>query len=183
MRVLVAICTGLFHPMPCVNTCPFIEQTTSERIYHYLLYKITANWALKNKRKTSPKDKPEKHEEWTYMQNLHCSSTNQWQKVYEETITSASDSNLLILGCSLGITQKVLRRLAASQWPVITCIWTATPSRASEAPHGSFFSCQPHHWHNYHRKTGEQTCRLRPWCIWPGSPAPDNALENPARTL
>lgn len=86
--------------MPCVNTSPFIEHTMSERIYCYLLHKITANWALRNKHKASPKDKPENHEERTCIIILLISDRR--YKPCEENITNASDSNLLILGCSLG---------------------------------------------------------------------------------
>lgn len=169
--------------MPCVNTSPFVEHTMSERIYCYLLYKITANWALRNKHKASPKDKPENHEERTCIIILLISDRR--YKPCEENITNAVTVTSWFWAVVLahGITQKVLRGLAASQWPVITCIWTATSPRASKAPQGSFASCKPHRWHNPYRKTGEQMRRLRPWGIWPGSPAPDSTLESPARTL
>lgn len=159
----------------------FTEHPMSKRISHYLFCKIIANWALKKRTKRIPKRQTSKLWRWTCTVILR---SDRRYKSSEETITNARDSNLLIWGCSLGSWHNPESPEGSGCIPA-ACDHLHMDTRSPQSTaHGSFFSRQPRRWQNPHLTIGEQPCRIRPWwCLWPGSPAPDGAAENPAGTL
>lgn len=155
----------------------------SKRISPFLFYKIITNRAFKKNIKI-PKRQTPKWWRWTCIAILPVRDRR--HKISEETLTNARDSNLLILGCSLGLWHNPESPEGSGCIPT-ACDHLHMESSAVQSlhgtTHGSLLGCQPHHWHSPHLKIWEQPCRQRPRCIWPGSPAPESAPENPSRTL